>query len=92
MKAVAAGATLPAPDPTLAADDKEADWAKESAALAQSDVYVAPVADGLGPYNLAGAYTKNAQQIARQRISLAGARLANLLKTALNCSAQTCAN
>jgi hypothetical protein len=53
---------------------------------------VAPVAQGLGPYNLDGAYTTNAQQIARQRISLAGARLANLLKTALNCSAQTCAN
>jgi hypothetical protein len=92
MKAVAAAGTLPAPDPSLVADDKEADWAKESAALAQSDVYVAPVAQGLGPYNLAGTYTTNAQQIARQRISLAGARLANLLKTALNCSTQTCAN
>jgi hypothetical protein len=92
MKAVAAAGTLPAPDPSLVADDNENDWAKESAALAQSDVYVAPVGPGPGPFNLDGAYTTNAQKIARQRVSLAGARLANLLKKALNCGDQTCAN
>jgi hypothetical protein len=36
------------------------------------------------------AYTASTRQIAKQRIALAGARLANLLKTALNFGDQTC--
>jgi len=92
MKAVKVGAALPAPDASLAGDTKEADWAAESLALAKSDVYVAPIGSGVGPYNLAGDYTTKSEQIAEGRISLAGARLANLLKTALNCGTQACAN
>jgi hypothetical protein len=92
MNAVKVGTALPAPDASLVGDTKEADWATESFALAKSDVYVAPVGAGPGPYNLAGAYTTNTEKIAEARISLAGARLANLLKTALECNSKTCAN
>jgi len=92
MTAVKVGQALPPADPALAADSKEGDWAGESFALAKSNVYVAPVGAGLGPYNLAGEYTTNTQQLASQRIALAGARLASLLKTALACGDQTCAN
>lgn len=92
MTAVTVGQALPTPDPALAGDNKEDDWAAESFVLAKSSVYIAPVGPGLGPYTLDAAYTANTQTIAKQRIALAGARLANLLTTALNCGDQTCAN
>ncbi len=92
MTAVKVASTLPAADPLLASDDKEDDWAAESFTLAKSAVYVDPVGAGLGPFTLSAAYTANTEQIARQRVALAGARLANLLKTALQCTAQSCAN
>jgi hypothetical protein len=92
MSAVKVAGTLPAPNRTMALDGKEDDWAAESFTLARKSVYVKPVANGLGPYTLTPAYTAKAQKVARQRIELAGARLANLLKTALQCSDQTCVN
>jgi len=92
MKAAQVGPTLPTADPSLVNDDKEDDWAKESYALAKSAVYVDPVGPGLGPFTLNAAYTSNTQQIAKQRVALAGARLANLLKAALKCDDTTCAN
>ena len=92
MSAVKAASALPAADPALIADTKEDDWAAESYALAKSAVYVDPVVAGLGPFTLDGAYTTNTQQIARQRVALAGARLANLLKTALACGDTSCAH
>ncbi len=90
--AVAAAAKLPPPDTKLATDANVDDWAAESFSLAKSDVYVPPVGPALGPYTLDAAYTANKLKIAQQRVSLAGARLATLLKTALNCGQQACAN
>ncbi|MDR5727279.1 MAG: S1/P1 nuclease [Terriglobia bacterium] len=92
MAAVKVGQTLPKADANLAADANQDDWAAESFALAKSAVYLSPVGPGLGPYTLDATYTAETQQIAKQRIALAGARLATLLKTALNCGNQTCAN
>lgn len=92
MKAVTVGQSLPPADASLAADAKEDDWAAESFSLAKSNVYIDPVGPGLGPYNLAETYTTNTQKLAEQRIALASARLANLLKAALNCGSTTCAN
>ncbi len=91
-KAVQVAATLPKPNRKLAVDDKESDWARESFALARKNVYVKPVGSADGPYTLTAAYTKQATKIAGQRIALAGVRLANLLKSALQCSADTCAH
>ena len=90
--AVKSAAKLPESDPSLAIDDNEGDWAAESYALAKSAVYVDPVGPGLGPYTLTAAYTANAQQIAKQRGALAGARLARLIKEALQCDPHHCAN
>ncbi len=92
MNAVRVAGTLPAPDPSLVTDDKEADWAVESYSLAKTAVYVDPVGAGNGPYTMTPAYTANAEQIARQRVSLAGARLAALLRESLQCGPQSCAN
>ncbi|MFZ0746261.1 MAG: S1/P1 nuclease [Terracidiphilus sp.] len=92
MTAVKVGQTLPEPDSSLVGDTNEADWAAESFSLAKSNAYVDPVGPGLGPYDLSGTYTTNTQTLAKERIALAGARLANLLKTALNCGETTCAN
>lgn len=92
MTAAKVAATLPDPDASLLSDNKEDDWAAESYALTKSAVYVAPVGPGLGPFTLDSAYTANTQQIAKQRVSLAGARLANVLKTALQCSDTACAH
>jgi hypothetical protein len=92
MTAVKVTQTLPAPDPALANDAKPADWVAESFSLAKTAVYVDPVGPGLGPFTMTPAYTAAATTLAKQRIALAGARLANLLKTALNCSATSCAN
>lgn len=92
MTAVEVGKALPEPDANLVGDANETDWAAESFTLAKSSVYVAPVGPALGPYTLDAAYTANTQKIAQERIALAGARLANLLKTALNCGSGTCTN
>jgi hypothetical protein len=92
MKAVTLVGTLPKPNSTMAGDAKEDDWAAESFTFARKNVYAKPIASGLGPYTLTPAYTAKAQKIARQRISLAGARLASLLKTALQCGDTGCVN
>jgi hypothetical protein len=92
MRAVRAVAALPDPDPVLAANDKEGDWSAESFKLAQSAVYVDPVGAGLGPYTLDDVYTANTQKIARERVSLAGARLTVVIKEALQCNNKRCAH
>ena len=92
MDAVKVASALPDPDASLVSDDKEDDWAAESFALAGSAVYVDPVGPGLDPVTMTASYTANMEKIAKERVALAGARLANLLKTALQCNDQTCAN
>jgi len=92
MKAVTVGQSLPKPDASLVGDADESHWAAESFELAKSSAYVPPVGPGLGPYTLDATYTANTEQIAQQRISLAGARLASLLKTALQCGETSCAH
>jgi hypothetical protein len=75
--------SLPAPDPVLAAKSDVDDWIAESFATAQQQVYVAPVGAGDGPFTLSAAYLTRARAVAKARIALAGARLANLLNTEL---------
>ena len=54
-------------------------WVQEAFELAQSAVYVSPIDAGAGPFTVDAAYQRAALSLAKQRISLAGARLANLL-------------
>jgi len=79
----AAADALPKPNATRAAITDEAVWISEGVRLAQTAVYVAPVGAGDGPFTLDAAYQKAALALGRQQISLAGARLANLLNTCL---------
>ena len=55
-------------------------WAAESFTLAQSQVYRQPIGPGAGPFALTEGYVQNAQRVAMERVALAAARLANILK------------
>jgi S1/P1 Nuclease len=74
---------LPKPNAELAAKSDERDWIAESFQEAQQTVYSAPIAAGDGPFTLTTQYKKNAGKSAKQRVALAGTRLANLLNTEL---------
>jgi hypothetical protein len=77
----AAAAALPRINPRSAKAKilDESAWVQEGLELAQSKVYVAPIGVGKGPFPVDAAYQKAAVTLARERISLAGARLANIL-------------
>jgi hypothetical protein len=77
-----AGRLPPAPQGQASVTD-ERQWMAESAELAKKVVYVSPVVVGPGPFTLDAAYRTRAHAVAAQRVSLAGARLANLLNDAL---------
>ena len=74
---------LPMPDAAKSANLNADDWIKESFALAQADVYKAPVGPGKGPFTINATYRNNATTIAKQQIALAGVRLANILNQEL---------
>jgi hypothetical protein len=74
---------LPAADPQLASVSDESVWIRESFEAAQTQVYVPPIGIGVGPYEVSGEYKAAAQELAMQRLALAGARLANLLNESL---------
>jgi S1/P1 Nuclease len=74
--------SLPKPARTHVAISDEARWVEEGVETARTGVYVAPVGVGPGPFTLDAAYQKAALQLARQRVALAGARLAELLNAA----------
>ena len=74
---------LPVADPELASISDESAWIRESFEVAQTHVYAPPIAVGAGPYELTDEYLEAAQDLAAQRIALAGARLANLINDAL---------
>jgi S1/P1 Nuclease len=74
---------LPKANAALAAKSDEKDWIAESFTESQQTVYAAPIAAGDGPFTLTAQYKKNAGKLAKQRVALAGARLANLLNTEL---------
>lgn len=58
-------------------------WLQESLQLAQSSAYAAPIGGGKGPYRLTDRYRRDTERAARERIALAGARLAKILNAAL---------
>ena len=77
--AARAAAKLPEADAKLAAVADEDNWIEESFEAAKVDVYVAPIGDGEGPYQLDAEYKAHAKDVARNRAGLAGARLAQFL-------------
>jgi hypothetical protein len=81
--AQAAAAKLLRPDAKLAAIGDEAVWIQEGFQLARTVVYAPPVGVGRGPFTIDAKYEATARKIARERMALAAARLANLLNDAL---------
>lgn len=82
-KAVTYAKNLRKPDATLAGNTDASTWVNESFKDAQEDVYVAPVGVGDGPFTLNAAYRSSARKLARERVALAGARLATVLNNEL---------
>ncbi len=82
--AVVAGKKLPKADATLAANTDATTWIKESFDAAQKSVYVnPPIGAGDGPFTLTPAYKTAARKLAKKRVALAGARLANVINDEL---------
>ncbi|HSZ83775.1 MAG TPA: S1/P1 nuclease [Polyangia bacterium] len=78
----AAAKLAAAPAKTAAVRDEEV-WIAEGLDLAKTQIYVAPIGAGAGPFTVTPAYQAAAEALGKQRIALAGARLANLLDDAL---------
>ena len=82
--AVNVGKGMPEADSTLAGIADADVWINESFQLASNSVYVnPPIGLGAGPFTITDDYRKNALDIARARVALGGARLANILKDEL---------
>ena len=82
--AVNYGKRLAQADAGLAAKLHTSDWIKESVQEAKSQVYKnPPVGLGAGPFTLTAAYKTAASRLSKQRVALAGARLANILNKEL---------
>jgi hypothetical protein len=74
---------IPAPPADKAAISDPSAWAQESFELAKAYAYADPVLKGEKP-ELTREYETNARRISEQQVSLAAARLANLLNAALD--------
>lgn len=84
LKTVVKGARkLPKAKASLVAKMDEKAWVAEGFKEAQQTVYAPPVGPGNGPYTLTLQYKKAAGKLAKQRVALAGARLAKLLNDEL---------
>jgi hypothetical protein len=82
--AAQAAARLPVADAKEASIADEKVWIAESVEIAKQYVYaVPPIEDGPEPSVLTEAYKEQAARIAKERVALAGARLAKLIIDAL---------
>jgi hypothetical protein len=79
----AAAAALAKADAKKAKIDDSGVWVTEGLDLAKSSVYVSPVGVGDGPFTIGPHYQAAATKLGKERIALAGARLANLLNESL---------
>jgi hypothetical protein len=83
--AVTFAKALPAAAQSGVSDIDPNDWANESLLLAKKDAYKTPIGNApAGPYAITQAYYNMAMQDAKDRIALAGARLAKLLNENLH--------
>jgi hypothetical protein len=82
--AAAAAKQLDQPDAARAAITDETIWISESFEAAKKFAYHSPtIGHGAGPFQLSQKYQDDATNVAKERVALAGARLANLLNAAL---------
>jgi len=81
--AIVIAAALPPADPSLSSVSDPKAWFEEGAQIAKESVYTSAIGDDAGPFNLDADYQQTATRIARQRVALAGERLARLLNAAM---------
>jgi S1/P1 Nuclease len=81
--AIHAASQLAVPDASLAAIADEKVWIKESFEAAKKHAYAAPIGVTNTAVALTDAYHATALEVAKERVALAGARLAKLLEDAL---------
>jgi hypothetical protein len=81
--AISAAARVPAPPEAAAAISDDTTWLQESLRAARDYAYAPPIGPGAGPYTLDEHYKEAALTEARQRVALAGVRLAHLINTNL---------
>jgi hypothetical protein len=81
---IKAAKKLPGANATASAVASEADWASESFEAAESSAYPGLVPVANGHFSLPSGYRTAAKRLAKKRIALAGARLANLLNNELH--------
>ena len=74
---------LPKANSALSKKMDEKVWVAEGFEAAKKQVYAPPVEAGDGPFTLSEAYKEAAKRLAKERVALAGARLANLLNKEL---------
>lgn len=82
-EAIVAAGDLPSPAASKAAEADEKAWIKESFDKAKAVAYAQPIGAANKPFTLTKHYKDQAFLTAQERVSLAGARLANLLAEAL---------
>jgi S1/P1 Nuclease len=82
--AIVYGQSLSAAPDASANELKTAAWITEGFNAAKSKVYTAPIGAGAGPFTITQAYRAAARKLAKQRVALAGARLAKILNKALS--------
>ena len=81
---IKAAKVLPAADAAKGTDLAEAHWVDDSFADAKSVVYdKPPIGAGTGPFALTTTYQGAAKKLGKERIALAGTRLANILNADL---------
>jgi hypothetical protein len=82
--AVTAGQSLPAAPAAAANNLNASDWISESFNDAKTSVYKQPpIGLGPGPFTITATYRNAARALAKKRVALAGARLANILNNEL---------
>lgn len=82
--AVTVGQSLPAANAGLAGNLDPRVWITESFAAAKSTAYKQPpIGVGSGPFTITPTYRNAARALAKQRVALGGARLANILNNEL---------
>jgi S1/P1 nuclease len=81
--AISVGQTLPVPSVGAASNLDANAWIRESFELAKSTVYRPPIGPGDGPFAMTNNYRNSTRTLARRRVALGGARLANVLNSEL---------
>jgi hypothetical protein len=81
--ALAEASRVPPPPQASADIADESVWIQESFDAARHYAYATPIGDGPGPYSLDSRYREAALTAARERVALAGVRLANLINSTI---------